>query len=156
MVLALLGLAAAPAAVAQTSSITTLATFSCRNGSSPYTGVILSDGVIYGTTLQGGTNNKGTVYSVPITGGSPTVLASFNGTNGQNPAADLILCGSTLYGITVLDGANHKGTVFSVPITGGGSYSSCQFQRNKWTKSYIISDSKWQHLVRNHKWWRRV
>ena len=42
----------------------------------------------------------GTVFSVPVSGGSPTVLASFNGSNGNIPMGGLTLSGNTLYGTT--------------------------------------------------------
>ncbi len=90
------------------------------NGSSPAAGVTLSGGTLYGTTANGGANDNGEVFSVPVTGGTPTVLASFNyATNGQNPQADLTISGSTVYGTTEGNGLNSYGTVFSVPVTGG-------------------------------------
>ena len=61
----------------------------------------LSGNTLYGTTVErGGINGYGTVFSVPVSGGSPTVLASFNGSNGEMPDAGLTLSGSTLYGTT--------------------------------------------------------
>ena len=44
--------------------------------------------------------NKSTVFSIPVTGGSPTVLTSFNGGNGEEPVAGVALIGNTLYGTT--------------------------------------------------------
>ena len=74
---------------------------------------------LYGMTYTGGANGDGTIFSVPVTGGTPTVLASFNGTNGANPEGNLTLVGSTLYGMTQYGGANGDGTIFSIPLTGG-------------------------------------
>jgi uncharacterized repeat protein (TIGR03803 family) len=82
--------------------------------------VILSGSSLYGTTVSGGANGYGTVFSEPIGGGAPTVLASFNDTNGAgNPQAGLILSGSTLYGTTFDDEVSNGGAVFSVPVGGG-------------------------------------
>ena len=53
-----------------------------------------------GRPTEGGANGDGTVFSVPLSGGSPTVLASFNGSNGEYPEAGLTLSGNTLYGTT--------------------------------------------------------
>ena len=107
---------------------TTLASFDYTNGSpSPYSGLTFSGTTIYGTT-GGGANGCGTVFSVPITGGTPTVLASFNGSNGNAPSGGLILSGNTLYGTTQWGGTGYTGgaftgggTVFSVPISGGAT-----------------------------------
>ncbi|MGD0461182.1 MAG: choice-of-anchor tandem repeat GloVer-containing protein [Tepidisphaeraceae bacterium] len=109
---------------------TVLASFNGANGTVPYAGLILSGNTLYGTTYQGGPNSGGlldhgygggTVFSVPITGGTPTVLANFNGTDGNAPTSGLLLSGSTLYGTTELGGpdTDDGGTVFSLPITGG-------------------------------------
>ena len=38
-------------------------------------------------TEDGGANGDGTIFSIPVTGGTPTTLLSFNGTNGANPMA---------------------------------------------------------------------
>jgi uncharacterized repeat protein (TIGR03803 family) len=81
--------------------------------------VSLSGGTLYGTTTGGGAGGYGTVFSVPLAGGSPTTLATFNYTNGETPYAGLTLSGSTLYGTTNGGGANGYGTVFSVPLAGG-------------------------------------
>jgi uncharacterized repeat protein (TIGR03803 family) len=102
---------------------TVLASFNGSNGESPISGLTLSsDGTtLYGTTAFGGANNDGEVFSLPITGGTPTLLASFNGSNGRSPRAGLSLAsdGTTFYGTTALGGANNDGEVFSLPVTGG-------------------------------------
>ncbi len=93
--------------------------FDGSNGAYPYAGLTLSGNTLYGTTVQGGANNDGTVFSVPLSGGSLTVLASFGGSNGRQPYAGLTLIGNTLYGTTNAGGPNDDGTVFSVPLSGG-------------------------------------
>jgi uncharacterized repeat protein (TIGR03803 family) len=107
---------------------TVLASFDGSLGKNPYGGLTLSaDGsTLYGTTQNGGAGNYGTVFSIPITGGTPTVLASFDGSNGAKPRPVLTISGNTLYGTTLCGGINFNGSansgngiVFSVPITGG-------------------------------------
>jgi uncharacterized repeat protein (TIGR03803 family) len=102
-------------------TLKTLTSFNGANGQYSLAGVILSGSTLYGTTDEGGANGEGEVFSLPVTGGTPTVLASFaaNGSNGQNPEAGVILSGSTLYGTTFEGGANGWGEVFSVPTAGG-------------------------------------
>ena len=108
---------------ASAQTLTTLLTFSGTNGKNPYAGVTLSlDGsTLYGSTHSGGANGYGAVFSVPVTGGTPTVLASFNDSNGDYPdsGVTLSLDGNTLYGATAYGGAYGYGTVFSLPISGG-------------------------------------
>ena len=64
--------------------------------------------------------SDGTVFRIPVGGGTPTVLFSFDGTDGADPQGSLILSGSTLYGMTVLggnmslNGGYGYGTVFAL------------------------------------------
>jgi uncharacterized repeat protein (TIGR03803 family) len=126
----LLATASGPAG-AQT--FTTLGLFNGSNGSEPLGGLTLSaDGTtLYGTTSQGGASGSGTVFSIPLGGGTPTALGSFNGSNGASPRGSLTVSadGSTLYGTTYYGGAsNNDGTVFGIPVGGGtptalGSFS---------------------------------
>ena len=102
---------------------TTLLSFNGTNGENPFDTLTLSDtgSTLYGMTSNGGANGDGAVFSIPVSGGTPTTLLSFNGTNGENPSGGLTLRanGSTLYGMTSWGGANGIGTVFSIPVSGG-------------------------------------
>ena len=76
-----------------------------NDGSEPYAGLIqASDGNFYGTTLGGGSNGVGTIYSITPSGTAPsklTVLHSFDGTDGFQPQAALIQANDgNLYGVT--------------------------------------------------------
>ena len=66
---------------------TTLASFNGTNGQEPFGSLTLSaeDQHFMGRPVGGGTNGDGTVFSIPVTGGTPTTLLSFNGTNGADP-----------------------------------------------------------------------
>ena len=115
--LAFLTLSLACAANLQ-AQITDLATFNGGNGTNPNGPLTLSGSTLYGATFSGGVNSYGTVFSLPVGGGSPTDLASFNSTNAT-PYGGLILSGSTLYGTSEYGGAGSDGEVFSVPVGGG-------------------------------------
>ncbi len=77
--------------------------FNGSNGTSPIPGLIMdSSGNLYGTTIEGGASDDGTVFELAKGSGTITALASFNGTNGSGPEGALILDSSgNLYGTTV-------------------------------------------------------
>jgi uncharacterized repeat protein (TIGR03803 family) len=92
-----------------------------NGGASPWGSLTLSanGSTFYGMTSGGGANGDGTVFSIPVSGGTPTVLASFNGTDGKYAYGDVTLVGSTLYGMTSTGGAHNDGVIFSIPVAGG-------------------------------------
>ena len=114
-----LGCALPAGYAARAQTLTTLATFNGANGAGPYLGLTLGGSTLYGVTQEGGSSNDGTVFSLPVTGGTATTLYTFSGSDGQWPLGNLVLSGSTLYGATDIGGANNRGTVFSLPTSGG-------------------------------------
>ena len=88
-------------------------------GAYPSGGLTLDGSTLYGTTQYGGTNGAGTVFSVPVTGGTPTTLTSFSYETLYSPYAAPVVIGSTLYGTTQSGGSDYSGTVYSLPTTGG-------------------------------------
>ncbi len=81
-----------------------------------------SDGVLYGTTRLGGTNNAGAVFKLNKDGSGYTVLRSFGaGNDGRQPQAELIEGrDGLLYGTTAFGGSSQFGTVFKLNKSGGG------------------------------------
>jgi uncharacterized repeat protein (TIGR03803 family) len=114
------------------STPTILVSFSGTNGVGPDGGLIAdANGDLFGTTVDGGASNDGTVFEIPKTASgyasTPTTLVSFDGTNGANPDAfgSLIAdANGDLFGTTSNGGANGDGTVFE--ITGSGFVVSDQ------------------------------
>jgi uncharacterized repeat protein (TIGR03803 family) len=49
-----------------TDVLTTLASFNSTDGANPAASLILSGSTLYGTTLSGGTNGDGTVFSINL------------------------------------------------------------------------------------------
>jgi uncharacterized repeat protein (TIGR03803 family) len=103
----------------------------CIDGAQPYAGLIEVNGVLYGTTYEGDSQNGGTVFAVDPTTGAETVVYSFcsrtNCEDGAKPRANLIEANGMLYGTTFdgeIDGCDAAGgggcgTVFSIdPNTG--------------------------------------
>lgn len=84
------------------------------DGATPQAALIYVDGLLYGTTSNGGANStsEGTIYSISTTG-EENVLHSFGGSDGSYPAAGLIDVNGTLYGTTAGGGKNGFGTVYA-------------------------------------------
>ena len=118
---------------------TFLANFSFGNldaGVNPYGPLLLSGNTLYGTTSSGGGYGVPSVFSVPITGGTPTILAAITGSDGG-----LILSGNTLYGTTKVGGAHNAGTVFSVPLAGGRATTVASFDyynNGEWPEAGVV------------------
>ncbi len=103
------------------------------DGANPEAGLTLAAGNLYGTTVNGGTNNRGTVFELSpngMGGWTETVLYSFLAMDGANSYANVIFdTAGNLYGTTANGGANSGGTFFELsPSTGGG-----------WAESFLYS-----------------
>jgi uncharacterized repeat protein (TIGR03803 family) len=92
--------------------------FNGSDGANPQAGVIIVDGVLYGTA-GGGTDNAGTIFS--MTGRSESVLYNFcsqpNCADGGAPGYEGLLLpdgAGNLYGTTTQGGTNNKGVVFEL------------------------------------------
>src|SRR5262249_22313524 len=87
----------------------------CSDGDSAEAGLIQgTDGNLYGTTVNGGANDDGTVFQITPRG-ALTILHSFDGTDGLQPYGGLVQgTDGNFYGTTTFGGTNNDGTVFSV------------------------------------------
>lgn len=85
----------------------------------PYTGLVQAgDGHLYGTTMRGGSDDRGTVFRLTLSGTVEVIHAFANG-EGQNPEGTLIVGpDGNLYGTTLIGGENDRGTIYRV-TTGG-------------------------------------
>jgi uncharacterized repeat protein (TIGR03803 family) len=85
-------------------------------------GSLLYDGTfLYGTTSEGGTNNKGTVFKIMPNGTGYMRLLDFDGTiNGRYPTGDVVSDGTYLFCMTQYGGTNDDGTAFKIKKDGTG------------------------------------
>ena len=89
-----------------------------KDGAHPFfAGLIAQNGLLYGTTYQGGSYGGGTVFSESPSGGDDHVLYSFkSGSDGEYPYAGLIALDGVVYGTTEEGGASSAGTVFKFSL----------------------------------------
>lgn len=84
------------------------------DGYGPFQGLTVVGNRLVGANLLGGTNGKGTLYSIGTDGSGFTILHQFGGTgDGGTPYAAPVLVGSTLYGMNFRGGAAGGGTIYS-------------------------------------------
>ena len=87
------------------------------DGSSPYGNLIEVNGVLYGTTFQGGPypSSYGTVFSFNAATKTESILYAFQGgTDGYNPRDGLTEVHGTLFGQTDAGGAAGAGTIYAI------------------------------------------
>jgi len=92
------------------------------DGYYPYGSFIQAkNGLLYGITMNGGTQNRGTIFSYNILTGTETKLWDFGvGSDGSSPIGSLFQASDTLlYGSTTAGGINNEGILFSYNITTG-------------------------------------
>jgi uncharacterized repeat protein (TIGR03803 family) len=112
---------------AQARSVTTIYSFTGgADGSGPVSGVIDVNGMLFGTTENGGVARLGVVFALDPATGAETVLHSFSGSpDGAYPAGRLIERDGTLFGTTQQGGETNyprrgdRGVVFNVNIETG-------------------------------------
>ena len=92
-------------------------------GAFPSSALVVTNGVLYGTTAGGGNGGEGCVYSIHTDGSGFVILHHFSdteadGTNvgGAAPFGGLLLCGDVLFGTASAGGAGAEGSVFSVDV----------------------------------------
>lgn len=90
-----------------------------NDGAHPYAGLIAVNGVLYGTTYQGGTAGAGTVFKVTTAGAEHVVYSFQSGIDGQYPQGRLLDVNGALYGTTFGGGSpSGWGTVFKLSLAG--------------------------------------
>ena len=93
------------------------------DGGTPMAGLIQgTDGRLYGTTSQGGSQGYGTIFAMAADGAGFTVLRSLAfATDGGNPQAGLVQgSDGRLYGTTYGGGVGFSGTIFAIRTDGTG------------------------------------
>ena len=132
-------------------TLTSLVSFGGTNGCTPAYGALIQagDGNFYGTTLYGGSNysggvftGNGTVFRVD-TNGNLTTLIYFNGTNGAIPSLGLTIgIDQNFYGTTQVGGTSNLGTVFKMSADGTlNTLFSFTGTNGKWPDTLLAQDA---------------
>jgi uncharacterized repeat protein (TIGR03803 family) len=91
------------------------------DGRIPYADLTMADGVLYGSTPNGGILGQGTVFRVNTNGTGYTVLKKFTGgSDGAYPSGNMVLSGGVLYGTTSYGGSSSNGVLFKLNTDGSG------------------------------------
>lgn len=103
-----------PTNVASTYSIDHVFTGGGRDGDNPrHDAMTPFNGQLYGTTLQGGRNNTGIIFSIGENGTGYQVLTSLAKSTGDESHSCFAVVNGLLYGMTASGGDGDEGVIFS-------------------------------------------
>lgn len=106
------GLLASSGASAQSLSVLYQFQGGTLDGSAPQDSLLQVGGLLYGTTLTGGSNSLGTLFDYDIADGTETVLHSYGGTSdGASPYGSVLESGPLLYATTSAGGTLSGGAI---------------------------------------------
>lgn len=103
-----------------------------RDGATPFAGITIYEGNVFGTTQSGGGSRPacryygcGTIYELRPQGSSysETVLQRLDQPEGVGPVAALTPQNGSLFGLAEVGGAHDKGTFFQLKPTTGGTFA---------------------------------
>lgn len=119
------------------------------DGADCYAPLVGSGDRLYGTTLDGGSANRGTVFAMNTDGKAFTILHSFEAlsagknSEGANPYAGLVRSGNRLYGTAYYGGTGGSGSVFALNTDGSGFTNLHNF--TAMSADYINTDGGYPH-----------
>lgn len=101
-------------------TLTSLYSFAGGNdGANPYAGLAqASNGVLYGSTLNGGTDGVGTIFKITTNGAYSTLYSFTGGDDGGYPYGTLLLARNGAFYGTTSYGTNSAGSVFKITTNG--------------------------------------
>lgn len=114
------------------------------DGASPQSNLTGANGILYGTTIAGGTNNLGTLFSYTLSNGNEATVLNFDGsTYGQAPFGSPVFANNGLiYGTTTAGGSAtiNDGTLYSYNPSNLGSSNVYNFSATVPTGNVPKSD----------------
>lgn len=92
------------------------------DGANPLAGLALLNGVLCGTTLNGGANGAGTAFYLSANGSNFVAFRAFtNAPDVGSPAGELLVSGNGLFGTSIGGGSGGVGAVFAGQTNGSVS-----------------------------------
>lgn len=101
-----------------------------NKGSFPEGDLIERNGILYGLTTKGGSNDKGIIFSYDPVINSFIKLYEFSGTDGENPTNSLTEKNGILYGVCQKGGINDHGVIFKYDILNSQFTKIFDFESN--------------------------
>lgn len=99
------------------SGVQTLHIFDCpENGERPNLLAQSPDGTLYGTTVEGGTRGRGTLFKISANERLFQKLHDFDGLDAESPTSLIMGLDGALYGTSPFAGTSRQGTVFKVTV----------------------------------------
>jgi uncharacterized repeat protein (TIGR03803 family) len=87
----------------------------CDDGDNPrHDAMTPFNNLLYGTTLEGGSHNNGTIFSIGQDGTCYQVLLSLHNSIGSESHSCFVVGNNILYGMTASGGDNGEGVIFSL------------------------------------------
>jgi uncharacterized repeat protein (TIGR03803 family) len=128
---------------------TVIHAFDSTDGRNPFGGLIEDkSGNLYGTTVAGGSADRGTVFEIAADG-TFSVLYNFNGdTDGNVPRGELLMDNvGNLYGLTIQGGTHNHGALFKIAPDGTETVL-CSFNKTHGADPVgaLIADKHFHHL----------
>lgn len=93
------------------------------DGAFPSAELTLANGKIYGATFSGGSDLRGTIFSLNADGSNYQSIASFNAQTGSIPEGRLLDVNGKLWGVTI----GEDGTLFTVDYDGSNLTTAVSF-----------------------------
>ncbi len=91
------------------------------DGANPVAGLAFTNGMLYGTAYEGGTNGDGTIFELSTNGENFATLRTFSGApDGETPDCGLTLFNGLMYGATAKGGTHGDGCIFRLNMDGSG------------------------------------
>ena len=124
-----------------------------NEGSGPMGSLVESDGVLFGTTYEGGNNNAGTIFSINPDG-SNFQYYSLTGEDASGPTGSLTVIGNDLFGSNQYGGSGGGGDIFKISksLTGYSVIHTFANNMNDGGVTSLLALQLWNNKLYGDTW----